>query len=140
MSPRRNIYRGVYLQRGTGIGVVFSSIFRALVPWIKRGAGAILKSKAVQNLAKKAGKSALKAAGSYATDAVAKKLGDKIDVKQARKGLEAIINSATSSTSQEAAPSKPRGKKRVVALPGQAAVLPQKKKKKSKGSISLLDD
>ena len=47
MVLRRNLYKGVYLQRGGGIGAVVSSLFRLLVPFIKRGAGTALKSQVV---------------------------------------------------------------------------------------------
>lgn len=90
MVARRNIYKGVYLQRGSGIGTVISSIFRALVPWIKRGAGALVKSRPVKRLAKRAGQSALKAAGSFASDVVAgqnAKKSAKVNLKQVQQGL-----------------------------------------------------
>lgn len=97
MVVRRNIYKGVYLQRGSGIGSVLSLIFRALVPWVKRGASAIMKSKSVRQLAKKAGTTAIQSASKLATDVITGKSAKKsasVNLKQAKRGLQEALSKA----------------------------------------------
>jgi len=73
MVLRRNIYKGVYLQRGSGFGTVLSGLFRFLVPFLKKGTTAALKSAPVRRAITSAKKSAVSAAGNAAMNVVSGK-------------------------------------------------------------------
>lgn len=130
------------MQRGSGIGVIISSIFRALVPWIKRGATTLLKSSSVRNLAKKAGKSALKSVGSMAASKLNKALAGKVDLKRARKGIQSALAAAglNEGAPKPTPPGEPVKKKRRV-LAGKVSRYPSALSSKSKKQKvdSLLD-
>lgn len=130
------------MQRGSGIGVIISSIFRALVPWIKRGATTLLKSSSVRNLAKKAGKSALKSVGSMAASKLNKALAGKIDLKRARKGIQSALTAAglSEGAPKPTPPGEPVKKKRKV-LAGKVSRYPigSSSKAKKQKVESLLD-
>lgn len=109
MVVRRNIYKGVYLQRGSGVGSVLSLIFRALVPWIKRGASALIRSKSVRRLAASAGKTAVKSASKMAQQAIAgtaTKQTTAANLKRAKRGIQEALSKAIQP--------EPKKKKRVV--------------------------
>lgn len=94
MVARRNIYKGVYLQRGNGFGSVLSGLFRVLVPFLKRGAKTAIRSAPVQRALKSAKKSAIKAAGNAAGEVLAgrnPKERVKIDLKKAQEGIEKAL-------------------------------------------------
>lgn len=97
MVARRNIYKGLYLQRGSGVGAVLSSLFRLLVPWVKKGASALIKSKQVRGLAKSAGKAALQSASKFASD-LAKgkptKRAASLNLREAQRGIQDAISKA----------------------------------------------
>lgn len=144
MSPRRQIYRGVFMQRGSGIGVIISSIFRALVPWIKRGATTLLKSSSVRNIAKKAGKSVLKSAGSMAASKLNKALAGKVDLKRARKGIQSALTAVglNEGSPKPTPPGEPVAKKKRKVLAGKVSRYPAgsaSTKSKRQKVESLLD-
>lgn len=60
MVAKKFIYRGVYSQRGQGIGSVLGSIFRTLVPALSSGAKAIATSPTTKKVLTAVGKEALK--------------------------------------------------------------------------------
>lgn len=94
MVVRRNIYKGVYLQRGNGFGSVLSGLFRVLVPFIKNSAKAAVRSAPAQRALKSAKKSAIKAAGNAAGEILSgrnPKDRAKIDLKRAQEGIEKAI-------------------------------------------------
>lgn len=94
MVARRNIYKGVYLQRGHGIGSVLSGLFRVLVPFLKRGAKTALRSKPVRRALNSAKNSAVKAAGNAASEVLAgrnPKARAKIDLRKAQAGIERAL-------------------------------------------------
>lgn len=84
MVLRRNIYKGVYLQRGSGFGTVLSGLFRFLVPFLKKGTKAALKSAPVQRALSSAKKSAVSAAGNAALNMVS----GKNPIPQAKQNLQ----------------------------------------------------
>lgn len=117
MVVRRNLYKGVYLQRGGGFGTVVSTLFRVLVPWLKRGAGAALKSetvrRAVRGSLKAAKSSAVKAAGDATRDLLSgknPKAGAKLNLSQAKQGIERALDRALLTT-KKIAPTRPKAKK-----------------------------
>ena len=119
MVVRRNIYKGVYLQRGSGVGSILSLIFRSLVPWIKRGATALVKSKSVRWLAKSAGKTAAKSAASLAQDVLtgnSSKASAKNNLQNAKRGLQAALSKAMQ-------PPPAKRKKVIIQKPGRAKVV-----------------
>ena len=103
MVLRRNIYKGIYLQRGSGFGAVLSGLFRFLVPFLKRGATTALKSAPVRRALSSAKKSAVSAAGNAAMDLVSGKNPipqAKINLKTAKKDItKALLTSPTPSSS-----------------------------------------
>ena len=119
MVMRRNIYKGVYLQRGSGVGSVLSLIFRSLVPWIKKGATALVRSKSVRKLAKSAGTTAAKSAASLARDVISgtsSKAGAKQNLQNAKRGLQMALSKAMQ-------PTPPKKKKVIIQKPGRAKVV-----------------
>jgi len=107
MVLRRNIYRGVYHQKGNGIGSILSGLFRLLTPFIRRGASTalkhsvrgaakVLKSQGVQKALKTAKKAAVKTALGAATDLVTgqnPKQNAKLNLQEAQRKIEKAINS-----------------------------------------------
>lgn len=135
MVLRRNIYRGVYHQRGNGVSSVLSGLFRLLTPFIKRGAKAALKSQTVQKALKSAKKSAIKTASTAASDLIAGRnpqRNAKINLKQAQLNIEKAI----SSQPKKKKPFKPvkAPKRKIIAPIGFKNTAPSKK---SKPLISL---
>lgn len=111
MVVRRNIYKGVYLQRGNGIGSVLSGLFRVLVPFIKTGATSIAGSAPVQRAVKSAKKSAIKVAGNAAGELLSgrnPREKAKIDLKRAQSDIERAF------TTPEPLKQKKKKKKKVV--------------------------
>jgi hypothetical protein len=97
MVLRRNIYKGVYLQRGSGIGSIISSIFRVLVPFLKTGAKAAIKSAPARKLFKAAKNTAVKTAGTMARDVLSgrsSKASAKLNLKKAQAGIENALDTA----------------------------------------------
>ena len=97
MVMRRNIYKGVYLQRGGGLGSIISSIFRVLVPFLKTGAVAAIKSAPAKNLFRAAKRTAVKTAGSMASDLLAgtsTNKSAKLNLKKAQAGIEKAFGTA----------------------------------------------
>lgn len=94
MVLRRNIYKGVYLQRGSGFGTVLSGLFRFLVPFLKRGGKAALKSPAIRRALSSAKKSAVNVAGTAAMDVLKGKNpvpNAKVNVKTAKRNITQAI-------------------------------------------------
>lgn len=107
------------MQRGSGIGTIVSSIFRALVPWIRKGATALVKSAPAKRLAKRATKTALKAAGNFAGDVVSGKNvknSAKVNIAQVQKGLEKALT--------KIADPPPKKQKRVIGSKVKRAPMP----------------
>lgn len=99
MVLRRNIYRGVYHQRGNGVGSILSGLFRLLTPFIKRGAKAALRSQPVRRALKSAKKSAIKTAASAATDLISgknPKQNAQLNLKQAQLNIEKALTGPSS--------------------------------------------
>ena len=127
MVLRRNIYRGVYHQKGNGVGSILSGLFRLLTPFIKRGAKAALRSQPVRRALKTAKRSAIKTATSTASDLIAGKNPKKnaqLNLKQAQLNIEKAITGAPPPKKKKKAP---LFKKRIIASPG--VVLASKKPK-----------
>lgn len=127
MVLRRNIYRGVYHQKGNGVGSILSGLFRLLTPFIKRGAKAALRSQPVRRALKTAKRSAIKTATSAASDLIAGKNPKKnaqLNLKQAQLNIEKAITGAPPLKKKKKAP---LFKKRIIASPG---VVPASKKPK----------
>lgn len=127
MVLRRNIYRGVYHQKGNGVGSILSGLFRLLTPFIKRGAKAALRSQPVRRALKTAKRSAIKTATSAASDLIAGKNPKKnaqLNLKQAQLNIEKAITGAPPPKKKKKAP---LFKKRIIASPG--VVLASKKPK-----------
>ena len=127
MVLRRNIYRGVYHQKGNGVGSILSGLFRLLTPFIKRGAKAALRSQPVRRALKTAKRSAIKTATSAASDLIAGKNPKKnaqLNLKQAQLNIEKAITGAPPPKKKKKAP---LFKKRIIASPG---VVPASKKPK----------
>lgn len=94
MVMRRNLYKGVYLQKGAGIGAVLSSLFRVLVPFLKKGAKAAIKSAPVKRAFKSAKKAALVGATDIAKDVIGgrnPKTKAKLNLKAAQRGIERAL-------------------------------------------------
>ena len=141
MVLRRNLYKGVYLQRGGGIGAVISSLFRMLVPFIKKGAGTALKSqvvkRALRGSLKAARKSAIRAAGDATGDILSgknPKTKAKVNLQKARAGIEKALTTALSGRpdpSQQRRPKlsplggvrRSKKKKRVGAVKGVTSLI-----------------
>lgn len=121
MVLRRNIYRGVYHQRGNGIGSVLSGLFRLLTPFIKRGATAALKSAPVRKALKSVKKSALKTATTAASDIFAgksPKANAKINLRQAQLNIEKAVTKSLAKkniTSNKNPPMKKAKKRKILA-------------------------
>ena len=99
MVLRRKIYRGVYHQRGNGVGSILSGLFRLLTPFIKRGAKATLPSQPVRRALKSAKKSAIKTATSAATDLISgknPKQNAQLNLKQAQLNIEKVLTGPSS--------------------------------------------
>ena len=127
MVLRRNIYRGVYHQKGNGVGSILSGLFRLLTPFIKRGAKAALRSQPVRRALKTAKRSAIKTATSAASDLIAGKNPKKnaqLNLKQAQLNIEKAITGAPPPKKNKKVP---LFKKRIIASPG---VVPASKKPK----------
>lgn len=138
MVLRRNIYKGVYLQRGRGIGAVLSGLFRVLVPFLKRGATAALKSAPVKKALKTAGSAAAITAGDFAADVLKGKNPKKkagLNLQQAQKGIQKALEE-TAFKHEEASPVKPKAAKKRA--PGQLFARRPNKIKKKKVQTSLL--
>ena len=104
MVLRRNIYRGVYHQRGNGVGAILSGLFRLLTPFIRRGAKAALKSAPVKAALKSAKRSAVKTVGYAAKDILSgksPKANAKLNLKEAQAGIERALLTSSSSTRQK---------------------------------------
>ena len=100
MVLRRNIYRGVYHQRGNGVGAILSGLFRLLTPFIRRGAKAALKSAPVKAALKSAKRSAVKTVGYAAKDILSgksPKANAKLNLKEAQAGIERALLTSSSS-------------------------------------------
>ena len=100
MVLRRNIYRGVYHQRGNGVGAILSGLFRLLTPFITRGAKAALKSAPVKAALKSAKRSAVKTVGYAAKDILSgksPKANAKLNLKEAQAGIERALLTSSSS-------------------------------------------
>lgn len=113
MVARRNIYKGVYLQRGNGIGSVLSGLFRMLVPFVKN----IARSAPAKRAIKSAQKSAIRLASNAAGEIVSgrnPKSRAKIDLKRAQANIEKALVGPSKT--------KNRTKKRKLA-PGRVAPL-----------------
>ena len=111
MVLRRNIYRGVYTQRGVGVTAVLSGLFRLLTPFIRRGAKAALKSAPVKAALKSAKKSAVKTVGQATSDLLSgrnPKKGARMNLKRAQAGIERALMTTSP------APVKKRPKKVIV--------------------------
>lgn len=94
MVARRNIYKGVYMQRGGGIGTAVSTIFRMLVPFLKRNAHTVLKSQPVKRAIRVAKRSAVKTAGQAAKDLLSgknPKEGAKLNLREAQAKVEQAL-------------------------------------------------
>ena len=65
------VHRGRYIQRGRGIGSVFMSLFRSLLPAAKTLGTSVLKSSVTKNVLKAAKEAGKDAALSLAADAIA---------------------------------------------------------------------
>ena len=127
MVVRRNIYRGVYHQKGNGVGSILSGLFRLLTPFIKKGAKAALRSQPVKRALKSAKRSALKTAATAATDLIAgknPKQNAKINLHQAQRDIEkAIINPPQKLKRKNRGVTKPKNNKikRVIIAPSQGS-------------------
>ena len=130
MVLRRNIYRGVYHQKGNGVGSVLSGLFRLLTPFIKRGAKAALRSQPVRRALQSAKKSAIKTATVAASDLIAGKnikQNAQLNLKQAQRNIEKAITGPPPAKKKKRPPPSSQFKKRIIAAPG---VVPQSKKTK----------
>lgn len=109
MVLRRNIYRGVYHQKGNGVGSILSGLFRLLTPFIKRGAKAALRSQPVRRALKSAKKSAIKTAASAATDLISgknPKQNAQLNLKQAQLNIEKALTGPQSKIKKKNKPVK----------------------------------
>lgn len=115
------VHTGQFLQRGKGLGSLFSSLFRTLLPILKVGAKAgvkvgkrALQSKVVKSAAKELGKQALTSGVSLASDLVeGSKEGKEnasLTIKKSRKRIADAMRNA------HAAPDEPIRKKRRTRL------------------------
>lgn len=66
-----NYHRGLYVQRGRGLGNIFSSIFRAVAPTLAGIGKSIIKSPITKNLLSTAKKSAVNAGLNLVSDTLA---------------------------------------------------------------------
>ena len=129
MVLRRNIYRGVYHQKGNGVGSILSGLFRLLTPFIKRGAKAALRSQPVQRALKTAKRSAIKTAATAASDLIAgqnPKKNARLNLQQATRNIEKAITSAPQP--QKKKKKAALFKKRVIAAPGVGPSIVKKSK------------
>lgn len=115
MVLRRNFYRGVYHQRGSGIGAVLSGLFRLLTPWIKRGAQAAIKSRPLKSALRAASKSALSTAATAASDIIAgksPKANAKLNLQRAQKNITKAVTSALAERPSSSATKRPAKKRK----------------------------
>ena len=115
MVLRKSIYKGVYFQRGHGIGSILSGLFRLLVPFVKRGASAAIKSPHLKKVLQSAKKSALTAAGSVASDIIkgkSPKKSAKVSIQKAQVDIEKAVNRAIAK--QAAAKGKAKKRKAIA--------------------------
>jgi len=109
MVLRRNIYKGAYVQHGDGFGTVLSTVVRFLLPFLKRGARAAIRSPTVRTAVKGAISSAKKAAIRTGSDAAVDiyegrnpKAKAKINLKRAKEGIERAFTQAVEGSNQPA--------------------------------------
>lgn len=69
MVAKKFIYRGIYHQRGQGIGALLGSLFSKMVPALSSGVRALARSTTVRKAVKAAGKEAIKTGLSAASKA-----------------------------------------------------------------------
>ena len=106
------VHTGQFLQRGKGLGSLFSSLFRTLLPILKVGAKAgvkvgkrALQSKVVRSAAKELGKQALTSGVSVASDLIeGTKEGKEnaaLTVKKSRKRIADAMRQSQNPTSKK---------------------------------------
>ena len=145
------VHRGVYIQRGRGLGKIISRIFGKLIPFFGKASSKVLKSAtgaAAKRVAKKSlkklGTAALKTAANAATKAIAGdskediKAGVSKDIQSARKDLANTIQSEINSREKGA-----KKRKKLPQNKGSAPVVRpsagSKVAKRKKAVKSLLD-
>jgi len=108
MVAKRYIYRGIYHQRGQGIGALLGTLFKTLVPKLSSGVRALARSSTVKRAITSVGKEAVKAGKSAILNA-SKGKQLKPAVKESLRGAQKRIAAATFTPEQPCA-KKPRNK------------------------------
>ena len=111
MVAKKFIYHGAYNQRGQGIGALMGGLFKTLIPALTRGASSLARSPTVRRALTAAGKEAVRAGASAASQAVRGKNVRPVLKQSLERAKKRIANAALEGHCPPAKKKKKQGKK-----------------------------